>query len=84
MTLASLQDLRRIAEAVARLRGGTVTEAIVRSDVRQLRVELTDGQILVVSAVQDDHGRPRLEVDVVHRVDETRKHQLEVPFGGET
>jgi len=60
-----LQDLRRIVAAVARLRGETVREVTVRSDVRHLKVELDSGLILVVSAERDEQGRPRLEVDVV-------------------
>ncbi|MGH7753401.1 MAG: hypothetical protein ACREN5_11360 [Gemmatimonadales bacterium] len=82
MTVASLQDLKRIAEAIAQLHGETVLSAVVRSDMRQLRLELGTGQILLVTAATDDHGRPRLEVDVVHPVDEGRQHQLEVPFEG--
>jgi hypothetical protein len=76
-----LQHLRRVAGAVARLRGEGVREVTVRSDLRQLKVELDSGLILVVSAERDTHGRPRLEVDVVERVpDAAQRHQLEVRF----
>jgi hypothetical protein len=77
----AVQDLRRVAGAVARLRGETVREVTVRSDLRQIRVELESGLILVVSGERDEDGRPRLEVDVVelppHAV---TRPQLEVRF----
>jgi len=76
-----LQDLRRIVAAVARLRGEAVREVTVRSDLRQLRVELASGLILVVSAERDEQGRPRLEVDVVEVPrDTTARQQIEVRF----
>jgi len=42
-----LQDLRRIVVAVARLRGETVRDLTVRSDVRHVKVEFESGLILV-------------------------------------
>jgi len=76
-----LQDLRRIAGAVARLRGEAVREVTVRSDLRQLRAELESGLILVVSAERDGQGRPRLQVDVVELPqDVSAKQQIEVRF----
>jgi hypothetical protein len=78
MTQVSLQELRRIAESLSVLRGKTVTDAVMRSDQRQLRIELADGHLVVVSAGTDPAGRPRLEVDVVRRPAE--HHQLEVRF----
>jgi hypothetical protein len=76
-----VQDLRRVAGAVARLRGETVREVTVRSDLRQIRVELESGMILVVSGERDAQGRPRLEVDVVELPqDAVARQQLEVPF----
>ncbi len=81
MSSLELQQLRRVAGAVARLRGEGVREVTVRSDLRQLKVELDSGLILVVSAERDAQGRPRLEVDVVERApDTTLRHQLEVRF----
>ncbi len=81
MSSLDLQDLRRVAGAVARLRGETVREVTVRSDLRQLRVELESGVILVVSAERDEQGRPRLEVDVVDLPqDAVARQQLEVRF----
>jgi hypothetical protein len=78
MTQISLQELRRIAESLSVLRNKTVTDAVMRSDQRQLRIELADGHLVVVSAGADPAGRPRLEVDVVRRPAE--HHQLEVRF----
>src|SRR5712691_3403 len=76
-----LQDLRRVAAAVARLRGEAVREVTVRSDLRQLKVELASGLILVVSAERDAQGRPRLEIDVVEPPpDAAARQQIEVRF----
>lgn len=80
MPTVSILDLRRIAEAVRTLKGRSVTDATVRSDFRQLRVELGDGLILLVSAVSDDSGRPRLDVDVVKATEDAGGRQLEVRF----
>ena len=81
MSSLELQDLRRIAGAVARLRGEGVRDVTVRSDLRQLRVELESGVILVVSAEPDGQGRPRLQVDVVELPqDVSAKQQIEVRF----
>jgi len=81
MSSLGLQDLRRVVAAVARLRGETVREVTVRSDVRHLKVELESGVILVVSAERDEQGRPRLEVDVVEAPqDASSRAQIEVRF----
>jgi len=81
VTALGVQALRRIVGAVARLRGELVREVIVRSDVRQLKVELESGLILVVTAERDEQGRPQLEVDVVDLPrDASSKHQIEVRF----
>ncbi len=81
MRSLDLRELRRIAGGVARLRGDSVRDVTVRSDLRQLKVELVSGLILVVSAEQDLQGRPRLEVDVVELPRETvARHQIEVRF----
>ena len=81
MSPVGLHDLRRIVAAVARLRGEGVREVTVRSDMRHLNVELDSGVILVVSADQDDQGRPRLEVDVVEAPqDASSRQQIEVRF----
>jgi hypothetical protein len=75
----SLQDLRRIADSLASLRGHTVGGAVMRSDRRQLRIEMEDGQLLVVGLDVDDTGHPRLEVDVI-RPPVEHGNQLEVRF----
>jgi hypothetical protein len=78
MSQISLQELRQMAESLATLRGQTVVDAVLRSDRRQLRIELADGRMLVVALDVDPTGRPRLEVDVVRRA--TEQAQLEVRF----
>ncbi len=81
MRSLELRELRRIAGGVGRLRGDSVRDVTVRSDLRQLKVELASGLILVVSAEQDLQWRPRLEVDVVELPRETAaQHQIEVRF----
>ena len=81
MTALGVQALRRIVGAVARLRGELVHDVTVRSDVRQLKVELESGLILVVTAERDAQGRPHLEVDVVELPrDASTKQQIEVRF----
>jgi len=81
VTAIGLQDLRRIVAAVARLRGESVRDVTVRSDVRHLKVELESGLILVVSAERDESGRPRLEVDVVEAPQPAgSRPQIEVRF----
>jgi hypothetical protein len=47
MTQISLQELRRIADSLTTLRGRTVVSAVMRSDQRQLRIELADGHLVV-------------------------------------
>ena len=78
MTQISLQELRRIADSLSLLRGKSVVEAVMRSDQRQLRIDLADGHMVVVSVDAAPTGPPRLEVDVVRRVAD--HHQLEVRF----
>lgn len=80
MPHTSLQDLRRMAESMARLKGRTVMDTSMRSDFRQLKIELSDGLMLVVAMENDEVGRPRLEVDVVRQPEEIHRHQLEVRF----
>jgi hypothetical protein len=78
MSQISLQELRQVAESLATMRGQTVQQAVMRSDRRQLRIELTDGRMLVIGLDADAAGRPHLEVDVVRRAAEPA--QLEVRF----
>jgi hypothetical protein len=49
----------------------------MRSDLRQLKVELAGGRMLVIGIESDDQGRPHLAVDVVTPTDESSR-QLEV------
>lgn len=83
MTVASLQELRRIAEAVGHLRERTVQDVVIRSDCRQLRITLEDGQTLLVSVLTDDAGKPRLDADLIRAADEAPQGQLEVRFDGD-
>jgi len=81
LSSADLQDLRRIVLAVTRLKGETVRQVTVRSDVRHVKVEFDSGLILVISSERDAQGRPRLEVDVVEATqDAGAKQQIEVRF----
>lgn len=77
--LTSVRDLRRIADAVAHLRERTVQDVTIRSDCRQLRVTLDDGQMLLLSVMLDDTGKPRLDADLL-RATEDSHGQLEVEF----
>ncbi|UCD24619.1 MAG: hypothetical protein JSW51_01495 [Gemmatimonadota bacterium] len=80
MTIAPVQDLRRIAEAVGQLHGRTVEDVEIRSDCRLLRITLTEGRILLVSVIFDELGKPRLDVDLLRAPEEAPPRQLEVPF----
>ena len=82
MPLTSVHDLRRIADAVAHLRDRLVLDVALRSDCRQLRIVLDDGQTLLISVAQDASGRPRLDADLLRGVEELMPGQLEVEFGG--
>ena len=81
MSSLGVQALRRIVGAVARLKGESVRDVTVRSDLRQLKVELQSGLILVVSAERGAQGKPQLEVDVVESPqDASTRQQIEVRF----
>ena len=82
MSLTPVQDLRRIAEAVGQLHGQTVQDVEIRSDCRQLRVTLTNGQLLLISVLLDDAGKPRLDIDLLRAAEEIDQRQLEVRFDG--
>jgi hypothetical protein len=83
VTVASLQELRRIAEAVGHLRDRTVQDVVIRSDCRQLRITMEDGQILLVTVLVDEAGKPRLDADLIRAADEASQGQLEVRFDGD-
>ncbi len=75
----SLHELRLIAESLTALRGRPMTGATMRSDRRQLRIEMADKVMLVIGVDLDEGGHPRLEVDVVRPPAEPA-NQLEVHF----
>lgn len=72
-----VQDLRRVARSLQELRGDAIDACVMRSDLRQLKMELAGGRMLVIGIEADDQGRPYLAVDVVTPVDEGTR-QLEV------
>lgn len=81
MSQLGLQDLRRVVAAVERLRGAVVSGVTVRSDLRQLKVDLVGGLILLITTERDDQGKPRLEVDVIEAPPDSSVHtQIEVHF----
>ena len=80
LAISSVQDLRRITEAVDQLRGHTVDDVNIRSDCRQLRIKLDDGRSLLVSVFVDAAGVSRLDVDVLHAPEHHSRTQLEVRF----
>jgi hypothetical protein len=79
MTQVSMQDLRRVADSLAALRGKVITDVVMRSDLRQFRLETSDGLMMVLTVEIDEAGRPRLEVDVVRQPEDPGR-QLEVKF----
>lgn len=79
MSGVPVTELRRIADSLATLRGRSVQHAVLRSDLRQLRLEFADGLLAVVSLGADPDGRPRLEFDLVAQP-EGGTNQLEVRF----
>lgn len=79
MASISLQDLRLVSDALQALRGATIGSAVMRGDLRQLRLEFTNGSLAVLRIDADTDGRPRLEVDVIRAPGEP-SNQLEVRF----
>jgi len=79
-TPTSVQELRRIADALDQLRDHTVQDVNLRTDCRQLRLKLDDGRIVLLSAVKDEDGTARFDVDVVRVPDTHGRTQLEVRF----
>lgn len=79
MSQISLQELRRVAESLDALKQRRVTDAVMRSDRRQLRIATEDGALLVVSLERDEQGLPRLAVDLIRPADGEAR-QLEVRF----
>jgi hypothetical protein len=79
MASISLQDLRLVSDALLALRGATIGGAVMRGDLRQLRLEFTDGSLAVLRIDTDADGRARFEVDVI-RPPAAVSNQLEVRF----
>jgi hypothetical protein len=77
MVQIPVQDLRRVAATLSGLRGEAIVDFVLRSDLRQLKVELTGGRLLVIGVELDDAGRHHLSVDVVAPADDLNR-QLEV------
>lgn len=77
-----VQDLRRVVAALSGLRGKTITDFVMRTDLRQLKVAMAEGQMLVIALEQDDSGRSHLSVDVVMPTEEPGR-QLEVGLGAQ-
>lgn len=69
-----------MAESLALLKGCVIEDSTLRSDFRQLRVELSEGLMLVVALETDESGKPRMVVDVVKQPEEPDRNQLEVVF----
>jgi len=82
VSIAPVHDLRRIADAVGHLRDRGVLEVVLRSDCRQLRVQLETGEVLLISVLLDEQGKPRLDADLLRGPDEGPTSQLEVQFDG--
>jgi len=59
-----------------------VHDVVIRSDCRALRITLDDGQILLVSVLLDEGGKPRLDVDLLRAAEVGTPGQLEVRFDG--
>jgi len=72
-----VQDLRRVAQSLHELRGEEIAACVMRSDLRQLKIELAGGRMLMIGIETDEQGRPHLAVDVVTPIDEPTR-QLEV------
>ncbi|MFQ5704512.1 MAG: hypothetical protein ACE5HT_10880 [Gemmatimonadales bacterium] len=83
MSVAPVQDLRRIADAVGQLHGHTVEGVEIRSDCRLLRISLEEGRILLISVLLDEAGKPRLDVDLLTPRETDSHGQLEVSFDPE-
>jgi hypothetical protein len=80
--LTSVHDLRRIADAVSHLRDRLVLDVSLRSDCRQIRLLLDDGQTVLLGVGVDGEGRPRIEADLLRGSEGSATGQLEVEFGG--
>lgn len=82
LTTVPLPNLRRVAATLAGVRGRAIVDASLTTDLRQLRLTLDDGELLVIRIESDNFGRHHLEVDVV-RPGEHHPEQLELEHSGE-
>ena len=73
-----VHDLRRVAASLESLDGERIVTVRMRSDFRQLKMELADGSLLVIGVTADEAGRSHLDVDLVRSVDSPVRSQLEV------
>jgi hypothetical protein len=80
VSIAPVHDLRRIADAVAHLRDRGVQDVVLRSDCRQLKVQLDSGEMLLITVMLDEQGKPRLDADLLRAPDGHVTGQLEVEF----
>ena len=67
MAPISLNDLRRMSDALAALRGQSITGAAMRSDLRQIRLEMADGTLAVIRLDTDEAGKGRFEGEIVRK-----------------
>ena len=73
-----VQDLRRVAASLQLLRGNEIADCVMRSDLRQLKIEFADGRMLVVGVELDEALRQHhLTVDLVAPLEDFGR-QLEV------
>ena len=78
MLQVPVQDLRRVAASLERLRGRAIGDCVMRSDLKQLNVELDDGRIMIIGIELEETGRQhRLTVDVVSPIEDVTR-QLDV------
>ncbi|HEX9895963.1 MAG TPA: hypothetical protein VGA78_18675 [Gemmatimonadales bacterium] len=77
LTTVPLPNLRRVAATLAGVRGRSIVDATLTTDLRQLRLTLDDGELLVIRVEAGDLGRDHLEVDVV-RPGDNHHEQLEL------
>jgi hypothetical protein len=79
-----VQDLRRVAASLQRLRGQVIDDCIIRSDLKQLKIELAGGRLIVIGIETDEHGRQhRLTVDIAARIEDVGR-QLDVGLDAES
>ena len=78
MIQVPVQDLRRVAASLEQLRDRAIGDCVMRSDLKQLNVELDDGRIMVIGIELEETGRQhRLTVDVVSPIEDVTR-QLDV------